>query len=290
MHAKGLSVVAAAVVLGWVAAPAFAQTPGLTKEEAKCQQTAGFEQGKYASKKANCITKCYKDSSSGKVPYSDCQPPYGGDTASCNASANSKGASKINKTCNEPLAKGKDSCPDCYSANANIGANCQNSGTFFTTDQVDFFIDTIFVGPLGCADPATLDKDQNGCVQAMGKGGGKMAMKFSNCYKKCRGSVEKGQATADSCSAPATDANGVGLPGKNATLVGCLAKEISKLRDTYGKKCASQPACWDDFVLTQDMPNNFIGTINGVYGVADPTTYCGSPSAAFIDLGAGLLD
>jgi hypothetical protein len=267
MERRCFIVVAAMVAATWATTAAWAQTEGLTKDEAKCEQTSGFEQGKYASKKAGCIVKCSKDASKGKVPASDCLPPYGGGTASCNASANSKGAAKIASACS------KD-CPDCYEANANIGANCANVGPFFTTDQVDFFIDSIFVNPLLCDDPANWNADENKCSQAMGSGGGKMAAKFANCYKKCRASVEKGTASGD-CGAPATDANGVGLAGKDSALVACTAKEIAKLRDTHSKKCADEPDCWQDFPLTQNMPDNFIGTINQVFGVADSATYCG---------------
>jgi hypothetical protein len=96
-------------------------TGGLSKAEAKCQDTVAKTLSNFAAKKLLCYSKCRADESKGKVPAGDCTPPpANAKTASCIAKEESKAAALIDKQC-EPSVNPKAEKPGCFGSQTGAG-------------------------------------------------------------------------------------------------------------------------------------------------------------------------
>lgn len=252
----GLGVVLAT---GLMLAPALAHAqgrpPGISSDECKCQTATGKGQGKFVQSKQKCVTKCEQNARKGKEPAADCAPPYAGATASCVAKAETKAQQSETKGC------AKD-CPECYS-----GGNCSadaRSRTDDTETQVDGFV------PLIYCSPAPTDVDQQKCQDTQAGEAAKFAAAKATCYAECRDAECKGKAAPGSCTPPASDA-------KTAA---CISKAESKCAANVDEKCpaANVPAC-SAFTTGAAL----CGAIESAVDATDASTYCASPSGAFLD-------
>jgi hypothetical protein len=243
--------------------------PGvLTADEAKCQQTTGFELGKLGFKAASSVATCDKSLQRGSVPAADCAPPYGGKTAADIASNGDKAAAKIRKKCSDPEATGKDACPEC----APYGGAAQTCGANADV-QVAAVLATVdaLVPLVNCDDtgsPDGLTPAEAACRQAMAKSGGKFAFKDANCLKKCRADIQKGKAAVGSCTLLPDGS----IASPNSKVANCRSKEEGKLIDQLSAKCADPPECVA--ASFSGFPQAFVEAIKSEVAGFDPVTYC----------------
>ncbi len=240
----------------------------LTNDEAKCQQTTGFELGKSAFKQANSIVACDKAVQKGSVPETDCVPPYGGKTAADIAKNQDKAAAKIKKKCSDPELKGKDACPEC----APYGGTTQSCATNADAQvaAVAAVVDAL-VPLVNCDDAASPDgltTAEAKCRQAMGKSGGKFAFKDANCLKKCRADIHAGKALPESCTLLPDGS----IASPNANVAACRSKEEGKLVDQLTAMCADPPECVA--ANFAPFPQVFVDAIKVEAAAFDPGTYC----------------
>jgi hypothetical protein len=89
-----------------------ASLDGLTKGEAKCQDSTAKTLAKFVGSKSKCYSKCESAEASGKLPPNSCNPPVPADpkTAACVQKAEQKSIDGINKACAPP----KGEAPECY--------------------------------------------------------------------------------------------------------------------------------------------------------------------------------
>ena len=255
----------------------------VTDLEQKCMVAQSKAGVKFVACKAKCASKCYAGSR--KVPplhpESDCMPPYGGPTLVCIAGAlkgcEAKAIAAIDKKCVE--VAGKTECPECYSARGGA-ADCTGHGTGVVVaglsnpaaDSLETQVDNFAF--VFCSDgPNTAAEDK--CEQGLAKGLVKFVGCKQKCYDKCNGAQHKGTIPPGSCNPP--------LPTDGATqdclfepLKGCEAKAVA----------ACDKAC---FIPPADKPECYGFACPGIVSLVEtaidgniPSTYCGSPSGAFL--------
>lgn len=244
------------------AVPSSAQ---LTPDECKCQQGTSAAQGKFTADKAKCITKCEQGARKSLNPSTDCNPPYGGATATCIAKAEGKAESSEVKKCQ------KD-CPECYS-----GGNCAADAmtrTANTEAAIDSFKPIIYCDDTGSVDQ--LNPKEAKCQDTTAKNAASFARTKAKCYQKCRAAECKGQIPAGSCTGGAvTDPTG--------KTQACINKAETKCSSGIDKACESasggdKPECYGTTSGTQRC-----NQIEQVVDAFDATFYCASPSGAFLD-------
>ena len=257
----GLLAVGALVAVS--AMPARAQ---LTKEEFSCESKTSGALAKFAGAKQKCITKCEQGARKGMNPVSDCAGPgYGGGTATCILDA-AKGAEAKARVA---IVKGcmKD-CPECYS-----GGNCttQASTQVGTAEtQLDAFAGNIYC-------ETVVDKAKNKCSDTLAKSLAKFLGAKSKCYAKCFTGVQKGTIQASECAPPAGDSK----------TEDCINKAEAKAEAAIEKTCfespAVAPACYDGSPSRPTTGSGWVALVEAVVDTTVPTTFCSSPSGAFLD-------
>ena len=258
--------------------------PDITPLEFKCQTSQSKAGVKFVGCKQKCVAKCIAGAR--KVPplnpEADCFPPYGGATLTCIADplkgCEAKGIAAINKAC-VVVDPTKTDCPECYSARGGDAA-CNGHGQDVIVDglsnpssasletQIDAF------GFVFCNDnPNTAAEDK--CQQGLAKALVKFVGCKTKCYDKCTGAMHKGTIPPGSCTPP--------LPTDAATQIclfdsikGCETKAIA----ACNKACITPPA---------DAPECYGFNCNSIVALVEtaidgniPSTYCGSPSGAFL--------
>lgn len=272
-----LSLTAGFAVMLFVSAAVWAQTPGLTKEEAKCQQTMSKALGKFAMLKAKCLMKCDKDLQKGKAAQGDCEPPFDATskTDECVQRADEKARALITKKCATPETdKGQDACPECYNGGGQGCETYRDQQVDNTEAQVDLFVPLVMCDDSASGDGLTSDEAK--CRQAMAKEGGKFAMKKGKCHAKCRHFVEKGKVPPGSCTA--------GSVTDSKTLE-CIANAELLLTQKVDAKCVDAPECVA--AIFGDPPGSiFTVALEIAVDATDPDVFCGSPSGAFLEMAA----
>jgi len=259
-----------------LASAVWAQTPGLTKFEAKCQQTMSKALGKFAMLKAKCLMKCDKDLQKGNAAQGDCEPPFDGTskTDECVQRADDKARALITKKCVTPETdKGQDSCPECYNGGGQGCETYRDEQVDNTEAQIDLFIPLVMCDDSGSGDGLTSDEAK--CRQAMAKEGGKFAMKKAKCLAKCKHFVEKGKVAPEDCIAGAVT---------DPKTVECIDKAESKLVLIVDTKCGDTPECVA-LIFGEPPSAAFAGALELAVDATDPDTFCGSPSGAFLEVG-----
>jgi hypothetical protein len=237
-----------------VVAPRTSAAQALTKDECKCEANTAKAQAAFVNAKAKCLTKCQEFAISGKEPASDCTAPYAGITRACVDKAESKAVLAENKC--------KD-CPECYA-----GGDCSTDAqtrTAGTEAQVDL------LGPVVLCDdsasPDGLSKKEQICEKQTAFSLAKFAAAKSKCYQKCRLAECLGKVPAGSCTPPASD------PKTQE----CITKAETVCTTTADAKCTDAPECYGGAA-----PSSFCSAVEAAVDSAYPTTYCGSPSGAFL--------
>jgi hypothetical protein len=263
--------IAGAVGLGvcLAGAPVTAQTTPESKDELKCQTGQSSTTVKFVSAKSKCAQKCITTARKTAGPYTECKPPYGGDTATCirgaEKGAEAKALAGIGKACE------KD-CPDCY-ADDTPSSNCPNGAGFVAAaeTQVDFLGPLVYCLEAGDTTPT---KDQAKCEDGVAKNLTKFLGSFGKCIASCVTNEFNGKLPPDSCHA--------GSPSDVKTS-DCLAKAGTKASDAIDKVCVTTPGNPPCYSAVLDSGAEWIGLVRGVLAGASPGTFCGSPSVAFLN-------
>ena len=94
------------------------------------------------------------------------------------------------------------------------------------------------------------------------------------CFEKCITNEFNGKIPPGSCTQPS--------PSDAATMA-CISKTTTKSAATIDKACATagaNPACYTGGFATG---SGWVATVEGAVDSALPGTFCGSPSAAFLN-------
>lgn len=254
-----LGVCGGLAVAALVAGPASAQN----KDEFKCQQKTSKVGAKFILKKTKCVQKCEKNARKGKNSFDDCEPPYANDTLACVQKEEDKAVSGVIKAC----TKG---CPICYGG----GGACDTFADDLVNDpgtgleaQLDVFVPLVVCDP----DSEAGNKDVEKCIDTTGKELSKFVGKKTKCYDKCVNLEFKGKIPGGSCT--------FGSPSDQKTL-DCIAKAETKAEANIDKKCGdvgAAPSCW-----LFSTGAGWVGLTESAVDDQLPSTYCGSPSGAFL--------
>jgi hypothetical protein len=234
--------------------PAWAQ---LTADEQACQQAASKQSGTFVGKKIKCLVACDKQALKGKVPATDCLPPFGGPTRDCVGTTETKALAGIAKKC-------ALDCPECYA-----GGDCAAHAASLV-GGIESEID--FVAPLvrcdDAASPDGLTKDEAKARQKVALVVGKFLTSTEKCLAKCRKGEARGTLPAGSC---------VYGPEAEPKTLACLTKVALKALDFVEDPALDAPECLER-ELTFALP-----IASGLIDEFDPVIFCGSPSGAFVE-------
>jgi len=165
----------------------------ITSGEQQCMTGTSKALAQLVGAREKCVAKCWSDQRRGRVPASDCTPPYGGATAECLSGdlrgADQKAIKQIGKVC-------KVGCPACYS-----GGDCAAEGTSRVTEFTSA-LDTYFVY-LWCDDSGSADGLTAGeakCQDAAGKTFAKAMKAMGKCIDRCEQAVFKGMVPPGACA------------------------------------------------------------------------------------------
>jgi hypothetical protein len=257
----------------------------LTDAEFKCQAKTNKAGSKFVGKKAKCASKCMQNFWKGANPDTDCLAPYGGATSQCiddtvldKKGVEDKFRDAILKSC-DPGTKSSADCPECYS-----GGDCSASGEAGDRvqnieGQVDSFGPGVFCQGFGSS-PTPPTKEELNCEVNTAKTLSKLVGSINKCYDKCNGNAFKGLISQATCVPPASD----------PVAVTCLDKAKTKAISGVDKKCSvlgavALPDCDESNGTPDEYPDGafWVNTVSVVIEGNVPDTYCGSPSAAFLD-------
>ena len=208
-----------------------------SKDAQKCRKTINKSAGKYMTTALKELGSCYKSAMGKGIPAvaSDCASVVTGDLKGKISGAEGKALADISGKCVSTVAETGSllSCPwpcDSVGAIASFSdlASCQ---VCLARTEAE----AMTVATFGSAD-LSLSKDQQGCLNTMSKGGGKMAKTVLKTIAKCYESVDKGKSSADCSDLAQADSKGK------------ITKAAGKLADGVAKKCsdatlASLDAC-----------------------------------------------
>lgn len=258
----------------------------LTQAELKCETAASKAAGKFVGSKTKCAIKCQQNAAKALNPIQDCYAPYAGTTAECivtnplkpRKSAEEKFEDAIRKACDPTFKVGTD-CPECYT-----GGDCTTEAADRVQNiegQVDAFGPGVFcLGPFaGSNNPTPPTKEELNCEVNTAKTLSKLVGSLNKCFDKCHGTAFKGLHPVADCD-PVTPTN--------AALIACRDKATSKAILGVDKKCSvlgaiAVPDCNND--ATDDYPGGaaWVTLVTNAITGNVPSTYCESPSGAFID-------
>ncbi len=227
-----------------------------TKEEAACQQQAARQLGTAALKRIKCLVACDKQALKGKVPGTNCLPPYADATKRCVDTVIAKAQIAIDKKCDVD-------CPECWS-----GGDCAAHVPSLLS-LVEATIDGV-VPLVVCDDTASPD----GLTKAEAKGRQKAAVTVGvytlgteKCLATCRAGEAAGKIPAGSCD---------GLETTDPKALACLIKVADKAFAALESPKLDRPECVAselDFALPY---------LSGIIDELDPELFCASPSGAFV--------
>jgi|CXWL01.1.fsa_nt_gi hypothetical protein len=222
--------------------------------EFKCQTTTSGLAGGFVYKKEKCLASCWGGVGKGIQPASDCVPPFGGKTALCISSLETKTIAK-ESACLD--------CPECYS-----GGDCAADATARVAGLesiVDGLSPALFCDDSGSGDG--LSALEAKCQQRTATYLGKLANDVLKCLMNCHKREFKGRVPAGVCSSPVSDAK----------TVTCLTKVNAKVIVGIDRSCTDAPECYalDGAGWTAAVSPTVEGLDGGLF--------CGSPSGAFVD-------
>ncbi len=233
-----------------------AATAQLTKDEAGCQQAANKQGATFLGKKIKCLVACDKQALKGKVPASDCLPPFGGRTVECVAKVEGKALEGIAKKC-------ADDCPECYA-----GGDCAAFAGGLAA-AIEAQVD-LAVPLLACDDTASPDglaKSEAKVRQRVALVVGTFVGSSEKCLAKCRKGEAEGKIPAGACAYGAET---------DQKTIDCLIKAANKAFDVLEDPELDAPECLEPN-LTFALPFTA-----GIIEEFDPLFFCASPSPAFV--------
>lgn len=253
---------AAGVVLGCAMAssPATAQVvgPDFTADELKCQNGTSSAFAKLLAARAKCLTRCYQGLRASVLPATDCAPPaFGGETAACLRDAAKGVEAKALATLTKVCVK---DCPECYA-----GGDCPANAVGVVSAAATG-LDAQLVPFVYCGMQLALTPAQAKCQDSALKQATKLAGSLVKCTAKCKSAEGAGKIPPGSCAQdPATAL--------------CIQTAQGKATAAIDKGCSvERPSCYPSFAGLL-----FAGLTTTVIDGQSSSTYCGFPSAAFVD-------
>ena len=241
----------------------------LTDAEFKCQTAVSKAGSKFVGSKTKCASKCIANANKGVEPIADCYAPYAGPTLTCIADplkgAEAKFTAAIRKACDPTFKVGTD-CPECYSNGDCTQESLDRPQSI--EGQVDSFGPFVF-----CEEPNS-DKAEVACEQNTAKSLAKLVGSVNKCYDKCNANARKGLISQSACVPTASD----------PTTAACISAADNKAIVSIDAKCVNINALPD--CPTPDDYNHGATWVNLVETAISgnvPTTYCASPSGAFLN-------
>ena len=228
-------------------------TAALSRDEEACQRTLGPATDHFGAAIAACVVRCDKKAERGKVPASECVPPYGGATRACIARGDTAQRHRITRGCTRD-------CPECYQ-----GGDCASygDGAITVTGQV---VDGL-VRQVLCDDTDGISEPEHRCRRTTGAALAKAARAMGICFVRCRRDEERGTLAPQACELqPVPAATRSCLDGVKTA----AARAIDR-RCTDPPECLPKPAALVDTLETQ---------ITSDYQVL---IFCASPSGAFVE-------
>jgi len=163
-----------------------------TSDEQKCMTATSKALAKHGDARQKCVAKCWASQRKGRVPTSDCVPPYGGATAACvsdvQKGVEAKALTLIAKAC-------ETDCPECYS-----GGDCAAEASSRVAEAASNF--DLSAGNLWCDDSASPDGHTAGeakCQDAAAKIAAQVIGSTAKCLDQCQQAVAKGALPPDAC-------------------------------------------------------------------------------------------
>ncbi len=227
-----------------------------TKTESACQQQAARQLGTAALKRIKCLVACDKQALKGKVPATDCLPPYAGKTQVCVDTVIAKADLAIAKKCDLD-------CPECWS-----GGDCEAHVPTLLS-LVETTVDGVV--PLVRCDDAMSDdgltKTEAKARQKIAVAIGAYTLGTEKCLATCRAGQASGKIPAGACD---------GLGTTDPKGLACLIKVANKAFDALENPELDTPEC-----LAGDLPFA-LPVLSGIIDDLDPDLFCASPSGAFV--------
>lgn len=229
----------------------------LSGDEHACQQAAVKQSAAILAKRIKCLVTCDKRALKGKVPATDCVPPFAGTTRECVDGVRAKALEGVAKKC-------APDCPECY-AGGDCAAHAAGLAGAIEA-EVDFVVPLV-----RCDDgssPDGLTKTEAKVRQKVALVVGKFVADTEKCLAKCRKGETDGKLPADSCVYGAET---------DQRTIDCLIKAALKAFVVLEDPELDAPECLAP-QLSFALP-----VAAGLIEDFDPVLFCGSPSAAFVD-------
>lgn len=227
-----------------------------TREEAACQQQAARQLGTAAQKRIKCLVACDKQALKGKVPETNCLPPYAGPTRTCVDTVIAKAELAIAKKCDVD-------CPECWA-----GGDC-DAHVPSLLSVVEATVDGV-VPLVRCDDGASPDgltKSETKARQKVAGVVGTYTLGTEKCLATCRAGEAAGKIPAGACA---------GLATTDPKGLACLIKVANKAFDALEDPKLDVPECLEDD-LGFALPY-----LSAIIDELDPQLFCASPSGAFV--------
>jgi hypothetical protein len=235
----------------------------LTRTEVQCQRNEGLTLGKFVGAKGKCVTACVAalrrtQASGATVDFSSCLPPFADpDLLQClSGGAEAKAKTAIAAKCTVDT-------PECY---GEIVSRAE-----MRIAQVEPLVDAD-IPVVYCVEAAGTNPSAANamCEDAVAKESAKLTLAVARIMSQCRSNECAGRVAAGACE-PGPDQNPVAFRGVDAA--------AAKAASAINRKCidaGAKPACMA--FLGPSWVNHVVTNTNYFR-----TSYCGSPSAAFID-------
>lgn len=232
--------------------------PGLTAVEERCQIALARSTDRFGADEAICIGRCGRKLALGKVPSSECSPPFAGRTLACIQAAATRAGARIERGC-------AGDCPECF-----LDGDCRTfgNGAVATTEAVvDRMSSRILCDDAQSSDGLTVAEAR--CRRRLAVALGKVGIRMGRCLAACRRLVTHGQLPIESC---------VGVLIEETQARECLDRAKAKVARFVERRCGDPPDCLSPSLssLADDLEREqYFG-----YGSA---FFCDSPSGAFLD-------
>jgi hypothetical protein len=160
------------------AAHAWAMPPGVTKGEFKCQNGVATKMSTLITRKGVCVQRCLDQQRQTSGPYTDCFPPYAGETATClfdpEFGVEARARLAIANKCSID-------CPECY-ADHDVSCTDGEPGVSQVSSVLDGLGALIY-----CTEAAnnTPSKAEAKCENVVAKVTAKSIDARIECYKTC---------------------------------------------------------------------------------------------------------
>lgn len=255
----------AATAIGFVAVASVARAGDLSPDEIRCQLRSIGGARVFVGAKLSCLRRCAREALIGRVPASDCRPPYGGATARCVAAREGEALQRL-----DAGSCARD-CPECYA-----GGDCRTAAAG-TVGRIEAAIDglTSLVYCDDAGSPDGLTRDEQSCADHIAAELRRFALAKFQCLRSC--GRHAGNALPANACTPPLETN----PDADPATVACIATANARSAAHIDGTCERGNAkleCYQGATGT-----TWLGLAGGAVDVEATQLLCGSPGGAFVD-------